>query len=129
MGLSRKQAALNLHGWMRTGRKYVAHQTRGTYISPLNGKCDACVIGAIMLGRLGMEKALYARGSYTIGYFQDYGPLTSCPMEDCYWGKDGGRMRHSIGFMAEHLFEDHRWNFSKIERWLAECADLPRVAA
>ena len=126
MGLSRKQAALNLHGWMRTGRKYVAHQMRGVYIEPLNGKCDACAIGAIMLGKLGRNQVADER-NYDINDFQDYGPMVDCPVEEI--DSDEGPTRYHLGFMVEHLFEDHRWNFARIEHWLAECADLPRVAA
>ena len=126
MGLSRKQAALNLHGWMRAGRKYVAHQTRGEFLHPLHGKkCNACALGAIALGKLGGYSEYPVEYGYV--YFQDYGPKVSCPAAVCEWG--GKPLRSNVGYVTEHLFEDHGWNFARIEHWLAECADLPRVAA
>ncbi len=141
MGLSVKKAASQLLKWNLLGQK-LAKATRGNWIitNPNTGKCSACKIGLVMIGRYGMDKAT-SGGSF--GYSMKlltktlkYGPLTMCPIRGCRSNSSDFSTEfrntgpaYPLGIIIEHLFEHHKRSVMWIDKWLAELAEEELVLA
>ena len=124
MTISLKVAAGRLLKWNRKGRE-LARPLRGDWITVNadTGKCTACKIGLVMIGRYGINKAQdYGSGNYSagrLGATLGYGPLIDCPARGCSEHPDA----HKLGWIIESLFEYHKWSVNKIDKWLAGLAE------
>jgi len=133
MGVSLKKAASQLLKWNIEGQKF-ARARRGDWIQvDDNGKCTACKIGMVMIGRYGLEKA--ADYDHTrLGATLSYGPLVRCPIRGCdahpsdFRGPHYG-LRQPLGAIIEHLFEHHKRSVMWIDKWLAGLAEEELVPA
>ena len=134
MGVSLKKAASQLLKWNIIGQKF-ARAARGDWIIiEDNGKCTACKIGMVMIGRYGIELAANYYGGEPGSRLErtlNYGPLILCPVSRCKSTdyNDSGLIagsfgpKYPLGSIIEHLFEHHKWSVMKIDRWLAELSE------
>ena len=124
MSVSLKTAAGRLLKWNRKGRE-LARPLRGDWIAVNvdTGKCTACKIGLVMIGRYGLNKARdYSNDTYGNGRLTEilrFGPVIVCPVRGC--SEHPGPRR--LGWTIEGLFEHHKWSVNRIDKWLAELAE------
>ena len=134
MGVSLKKAASQLLKWNIEGQKF-ARALRGDWIQVNdNGKCTACKIGMVMIGRYGLEKAIHYDYKDMLGKTLSYGPLTDCPIRGCDTNPSDFRGPHCgdkqpLGAIIEHLFENHTKSVMWIDKWLAGLAEEELVPA
>lgn len=131
--LKLKEAASNLLRWNLKGQATGARPRRGIYLRRRDEtslkNCFACKVGLVMLGRWG-EGAFYKHTRYQDNVrkriqVQNYGPDLYCPTECFELGKGNFANRKlPLGRLIEHLFETHKWSVMRIDKWLAEQANL-----
>jgi len=128
MSVSLKVAAGRFLKWNKKGQE-VARPIRGEFIghNTETGKCVACKIGLVMIGRYGLNKATGGGGSSEDldlrRQTQRYGPDIECPVRSCH---DYEYLRGEwspLGMVTEHLFELHKWSVNRIDKWLEEIAN------
>lgn len=123
MSISLKVAAGRLLKWNKKGRE-IATPRRGDWIevNADTGKCIACKIGLVMIGRYGINKAQdYGGSDYGNGRLTAtlrYGPVIACPVRGC-----SEHPTRRLGWVIEGLFEYHKWSVNRIDKWLAELAE------
>lgn len=122
MTISLKVAARRFLRWNQKGCEF-AQPRRGIWIerSEATGKCVACKIGLVMIGRYGISKAVDSENgrehTSLMRATLNYGPNIDCPISDCW------HVKRSFGVVVEHLFEKHKWSVNKIDKWLAELSE------
>ena len=131
MGVSLKRAASQLLKWNIEGQKY-ARALRGDWVerNEDTGKCTACKIGMVMIGRYGLKKALDYYQKDRLTDTLAYGPLVYCPIRGCKsYSHDfrdmmlGPGRKHPLGAVIEHLFEKHKRSVMWIDKWLAKFSE------
>ena len=123
MTISLKVAAGRLLEWNKRGRE-IATPRRGLWVHRRKtGKCLACKIGLVMIGRYGVNKVLGDSHDLDDSTLLDdtlhYGPKVVCPVDNCLYLHD----RNYLGFTIERLFESHKWSVNRIDKWLAGLAE------
>ena len=144
MTVSLKVAARRFLRWNKKGQK-VATPKRNVWIAQQeNGKCVACKIGLVMIGRYGLHKATKAtfgkrRAQVTelVNATLNYGPSLTCPIRGCRGLHHSSRKQQgyppdpyyaSLGNVTEHLFEQHKRSVKQIDEWLANLAKHGELA-